>query len=83
MVYTDCTEQIKEMPCKLTVDAEGLLKTQELLQRATESVEKEYLESVCEIMRFQTAGLCDLMCRRTKISLGFKTWALEALQGIQ
>jgi hypothetical protein len=54
------------------------------LQRATESAEKEYLASVCEeIMAFQIAGLCDLMYRRTKISLGFKTWALMALQGIQ
>jgi len=29
MVCTDCTEEIKEMSCKVTVDAEGLLKTQE------------------------------------------------------
>ena len=28
MVYTDCTEEIKELSCEVTVDAEGLLETQ-------------------------------------------------------
>jgi len=29
MVCIDCTEEMKEMSCKMTVDAEGLLKAQE------------------------------------------------------
>jgi len=29
MVCIDCTEEMKEMSCKLTVDAEGLLRTRE------------------------------------------------------
>jgi len=47
--------------------AGNLPEAEELIERSTDNVKKEYLENICnEIMEFQRTGHYDLMYMKTK-----------------